>query len=517
MSISKIKKSAESLLSQLSSGKEYTTKYVFDRLATAAEKHPKDILINTMRDVMYKKASNQLFISQSEISDLYNSLYNYSGSYSAFRNEMSDLLPSKFAQGTPSKKDASGSRFDMGKTLEPLQRDDLNKMAQEFAGVFSLAPKGSFSQLDNNSYKKAEKFTSVQLKSIGCEPKYVRAVKANDHFILCVASYQTPGAGEVSLKVPVQMSGATPTLPTHFIDESNLEKLSQQNVLVYLKQQETEAANKVTTKVAENRISSEIQIDRLDRASNLEKWANLEQELIEATTKYDRNTVRLATSILDSELKSMDLVNPQVKVASSYNNGLNYEISFGSPRGRINADLKMEIVSGQPIPPLKFSCQNTEYEFSKRGFETINRSIKTASTINTVAEDMERMDYNQLINIMIKSANVSDFKTSEDVLSVIQTKYSGQQVVNALNKYSSLLKHNSKNAEREALIKEAVRKGELIKTPNSFDLYSPQYGMPLSKLAFDASGKLIPKYRYQNENLKESEEMNIMTSQIKLT
>ena len=62
------------------------------------------------------------------------------------------------------------------------------------------------------------------------------------------------------------------------------------------------------------------------------------------------------------------------------------------------------------------------------------------------------------------------------------------------------------------MIKEAVRKGDLIKVPTMLDLYSPKFKLPLSKLAFDAQGELVPKYRHQNENLKNSE--TITTSEL---
>ena len=43
----------------------------------AAEKHPRDILLNTMRDVLEKKAAKSEFIDQTEISELYNSYINF--------------------------------------------------------------------------------------------------------------------------------------------------------------------------------------------------------------------------------------------------------------------------------------------------------------------------------------------------------------------------------------------------------------------------------------------------------
>ena len=146
-------------------------------------------------------------------------------------------MPENYLAVKEQKKDASGSRIDLGSSMEPLQdyRSDLNKLAQELSGVFSLAPKGPFVNYDNNLMKKAEKFASVQLKSIGCEPRTVRAVSNNEHFILCVASYPTNSRSEVSISIPVEFNGSMPTMPTHFVENAELKRLSQENGFGFIK------------------------------------------------------------------------------------------------------------------------------------------------------------------------------------------------------------------------------------------------------------------------------------------
>jgi len=520
MSINKLKKAAEKALQNINNGKSYSIKYVYNRVAIAAEKHPRDILLNTMRDVLEKKASSQNFINQKEISGLYNSLYNYSGSYSEFRSELGDLLTKDFGVAKKSATDASGSRDKNYALNEPLHtyRSDLNKLAQEFSGIFNLDQRGSFSELSSNSSRKAEKFAKLQLKSIGCDPLSVRAIRNNDHFILCLASYPSLKNTEISLKVPVQIKSGQPSLPTHFVENDKLTRLSQENVLVFLKTSEQQNIKNAKSKYSKLRISDEISIDRLDSADNISKWANLEQDILEASTKYNKNTIKLASAILSSELKSFNLVNPQISIKSVFENGVNCRVKFASINNISDIIIPVEIHSGQPIMPLKFSHNKEEYSFSKKGFERLNgRLYENKGSVSLISEYTNDMDYNQLIGLMTSSANHGDFKSAEDALYSIQNKYSGQQVINAISKYSKLLQINSDNKNRQELIANALKRGDLIKTSTSFDLYSPKYGVTLSKLAFDNAGDLIPKYRYKNSNLKESEGFNITTSQIKLT
>ena len=519
MDIKKLLEQAKKALSHLENGKEYPTRHVYNKVAIAAEKHNSDILLNTMRDVLEKKAKSQQFISQKEIADLYNSLYKYSGSYSEFRNELGYLLPEKFGAAKALTKGAENSRFDMGKKIEAIQ--DMDKSLYETSYTLSSAltnyPKGSFATMSDSMVKKAEKFTRVQLKSVGCKPTAIKAVAKNDHFILCNATFPTENKREASVKIPVQFKNGHPLLPSHFVDNGELVEINQANIYAHIKSADISLSKEAKNKFQELRSQGDITIQRTDLADSISKWANFEQELLETSTRYDAKIVRLANKCLDFELKSIGLSNPQIKLASSYDRGLNFDVEINTPSGKVTVEVPVEISNNQPLTPVKFSFQNQDINFDKRGFGKLFEIKKTAGSVSLNTDYSEKFDYNQLINMMIVSANQGDFRTAEDAIYSIQRKYSGQQVSNALSKYSQLLKNNSESSERNELIKAAVRRGDLIKTPTSFDLYSPKYKLPLSKLSFDTKGNLVPKYRDQQNNQKESEKFSISTSQIKLT
>ena len=74
-------------------------------------------------------------------------------------------------------------------------------------------------------------------------------------------------------------------------------------VLVSLKNKEYQNKLAAKSKFSELRKNDNIEIQRTDLANDLSKWANVEQDLIEATTKYDRNTVKLASSIFKCRTK----------------------------------------------------------------------------------------------------------------------------------------------------------------------------------------------------------------------
>ena len=103
------------------------------------------------------------------------------------------------------------------------------RLAQELSGVFDLDKKGSFSAFSDNTIKKAEKFAKLQMTALGCAPQTVKAIKSNDHFVLCTASVDTSDFTQVEVSVPVQVTNGIPSLPTHFVQDNGLVKLNKEN------------------------------------------------------------------------------------------------------------------------------------------------------------------------------------------------------------------------------------------------------------------------------------------------
>jgi hypothetical protein len=64
------------------------------------------------------------------------------------------------------------------------------------------------------------------------------------------------------------------------------------------------------------------------------------------------------------------------------------------------------------------------------------------------------------------------------------------------------------------MIKEAIRRGDLIRTKNSVEWFCPKLGLPLSKVAFDERGRPVPKFRNEKRGLDSIEGTVISTSKI---
>lgn len=508
---------AERALAKLQNGKSFPTKYVVDRLNNAAENYPRDILICTARDVIQKKASTNNFISQQEVYGVYNSLYNYSGGYSKFREVLGDLLPTEEVKYDLPTKNASGSRDNLAGNAESIfvNNESTKEAADSFAHIFSLSSEGSFSTSGNKTIRKAEKFAKLQLNSLGCAPKAISAVKNNEHFILCKASFQSTSTKESSLNIPVQVKNGNPVLPEYFISEGNLVPLNKENVLVHLKAEEQDFKKYELDAFASQRRTDCLSVDKAVVPQSLKSFANLEDELMTAASKFSKEQVNMARSVVDMELKGFGFKNPQVKVAGSVDNGILFSVELPVMGKVSSVEVPVKFRNGKVLYPSSFICENKTYDFNQSSVLKVASENSKSSAFNHNDVDWDSMSYHSLVNTMEDSVARGNLKLAEDCLAQIQNKYSGQQVLNALTSYSSLLKKSS-GVNQESFVKEALRRGELIKTPTSFDLYSPKYGMYLSKLAFDSQGNLIPKRNLKYDNQKESNKFEITSYNIKI-
>lgn len=516
MSLDKLLKAAQALSSQMNSGKEFSTRYVADVLAKKAEEHPSDIIIHLMRDVVTKRASSQNFISQKEIGELYGSLVNYGGGENStrFRTVCAGFLPQEMEKKAEERKDASHMRAGQ-QHVKTLQEYDtgLGKMAEEFAGIFSLNKKGSFSGFSDNTSSKAIKFTKAQLDSYGCYPKSIVATAENEHFILCKAAFETRSSNEVTLDIPVQISGGVPRLPSHFVGDSGLEAITKENILVALKSKEEQKKFSNVNKFASERDSRELKIDNVTAPKAIQHLTDIEDRVLIASSKFDNQQVDLARRTLSTELKSVGL-NAQLKFAGSNDRG----VVFSTKIANASYEFPVEFSMGRPLMPSHFISDSKKYNFSSSNLRKVaSMQPKGESSFSLRKESYDNMSYHQLMNEMITSVASKDFSSAEDALSSIQSKFDDTQVIHAVQKYASLLKTAGMNEERENLIKAAVQKGDLIRVSTSLDLYSPKYALPLSKLAFDEHGELIPLSRAnQRKNMEESMTFGISSHQIKI-
>ena len=131
---------------------------------------------------------------------------------------------------------------------------------------------------------------------------------------------------------------------------------------------------------------------------------------------------------------------------------------------------------------------------------------------------MKTASYHELCDLMTNSIVSDDFRSAEDCLLTIQARFGDAMHKKAFDMYVSTMTSSAKSKSNEDLVKAAMQRGDLIRVPTSVEPYSPKFGLPMSKLAFDEDGSLRIKGREEKlQNMKDSETFGISSYNIKLT
>lgn len=501
--ISKLKLEAEKAIERLVNGKTYTTKYALDRINAALDENPRDVLIGTMRDAVKKYAQKNSFITQEKIGSLYDHLCGLSYNKGNFRDSLEDLLPVKNHISPDITKGASGSRMDHTGQLPPLVED--SELSKELGGVFSLDSGPTIPNYNNNTLKRAEKFAKVQLDSIGHPPVNVSAVRSNNHFVLCSATYKMANHDTVTVAIPVSIHNGAPSLPEAFIKSGSLVELNNDNLFIHLKEAQNDLSKSRSR--SDFRKNSSIKMNNIAVPEVLEGLANIDDALVVAASNYSPNQVKMASSVVASELSGYGVVNPQISVSSANDKSITFSADIPTKKGRLAVSIPVEIVNGNPILPSNFTFNESLYNFSADGFSKFSNDISVSNNgvLSRQKKDMSKQSYHMLVDTMIEGVSSGDLRMAEDALATIGGKFDSGQYRAAFDKFSKLLKHSSQSSERDKMIKSALKTGDLIMVSTSVEPYCPKLGLPVSKVAFDDKGRMIPARKSSKaDNLTES-------------
>ncbi len=510
---------------QLKNGKTFLASYVVERFEKVAEANPNDQLVGNMRDVFVKKAKTQPFFSQKEITESYDHLLGLAGGHTSFRDNLSDFLlenrkiTEKVSKGSEIRKE----EYD-NKNLESIYKD--TPLSNAFSEFF-FGKESSFGLYNKISDNTVEKVVSNQLKSVGCTPSEIKVLNKNEHFSLCAAVYSTNSLKKVSVYIPVQNKDGIVQIPENFIQDEKLVPITRDNIALAIKEQEYKSKDFDSKKFSEQRSLDEmVKAPKKEPAPFLKELVDLENVFVAASNKFSADQIKLASSVLSFELAKMKVPYSNIKIAGSTQSELLFDVFIPTNHGNGVIQVPVEVHNGKPLIPSKFAAIVTEnsdqstFDFNKSGFDKFYM-VMSEGTVNVKTarqkDGMNLMGYPELKMTIVEGVSKKDYKSAEDALSIIQDKFGPEKFKVALEEFSTMLKQSSSSidSKRQELIKEAIRRKELIKIPTTIEYYSPKLGLPLSKIAFDDNGVMIPVSRKIADS--QLSEVEITTSKVYLT
>lgn len=513
---------AQNLLERLESGKTYPADYVVKRFQKAATDHSTDQLIGNMRDVLVKVASKRAYINQNEIGKLYDQMYGLSGGQTAFRDSLGDLLPEN-RQFAKVAYPGSSSRKLEEKNVEPIYKD--SELSNAFSVLFSLGGDSSFSTYKPGQDKSVQKAVIAKLSGLGSTPLGVDIIQTNEHFTLCAANYQSQSSAKISVLIPVQTTDGITKEPQHLILGEEVVPLDGRNLFASIKEQERHIKQNGQKRFASERGTGApaIEIDKVVVPNSLKSFTDLENDLIAAASKFSTLQIKTAIQVLHGEFSSFGANNTTIKIASSDQNSIIFDVHIPTKVGKSVVHVPVEINPAGVLLPSKFAAKTNNgesiYDFSKAGFDKFVTSLNVKSASLVAAREtgeLSKMSYHQLMDQIIEGVASQDFRMSEDALQVIEKRFGSKMFLTAFDQFSQLLKHSSSQASsRQEFIKAAYERGDLIKISTSVDLYCPKLGLPVSKVDFDEKGRVIAKGR--RSKLNQVQDSLISTNRILFT
>lgn len=506
----KIVLEAQKALDLIKNGEIYTSSYVISRFEKAADENPSDQLIGNMRDVIVKRASSNMFFSQSEISELYKTMYGISGGHTAFRDELGDLLPES-AQLAKVAYTSSNIRKMEEVPLEPIYKN--SDLSDAFSVLFSMGKDSSFASFKEADAKSVQKVVISKLAALGRSPVSVDVLAQNEHFALASAVYQNRNHEQLSIYIPVQMSNGQPIEPSLMVQGTETVDLNKDNLYIYLKEASHYKKASARANFAGDTGTTQPKIEPVVLPKTLESLANFDTDLIKVATNFTPEQVYMGVNMLTTEISSYTNVKPQIKVASSDKNHILFNAKLPASPVPVTIDIPVEYHNKHPILPSRFAANIASgydmiYDFSQSGFNKLYEQVKdNSSEYNKIARlnsPMGEMSYHQLVDQVIDGVATKDYNKAEDALGVIEARFGEELHIKAMSQYANLLKHSSAvSTSRGDLIKKAQASGQLITVPTTVELYSPKLGLPVSKIDFDNEGNMYPKGRvpkYDNQN-----------------
>lgn len=511
MSLKLLKKQAQQALHSIENGKEYPSQWVMNRFDTAWDKNQKDQVIGNMRSVLSKVASKKDYFSQKEITNLYDKFSNIAGGDSQFRNELGDLLLEGYG------KTAGAKKTELSKTASDLKSavsiNEKSKLSDAFGVLFSFGSNDDSGLVNKNLLKKAERLTSLELNAIGIKPDMVSAVKSNEHFILCNAYFKNRDFSSSHVSIPVQISEGSVSIPNQVISGADLVKLNKENVLVLLKSAQHEKKQKDISKFSQLRQYEVIKTPDVKVPAPLMEKLNISEELILASNKYSGDQVKLASSVVSNEVLSWG-ARAQIKFAGTNDKGLSFLVKTATSLGEKSFVVPVQVTGNKVAMPSEFISDSTKFDFSKEGYSQFLSGGKVANaSFSRDFDDLAKLTYAQLMDVVIDGVSKKDYKASEDALSVVGSKFGPERFKTALEDFQKLVKVASKTLDQD-LIKTAVKNGHLIRTKNSVEWFCPKLGLPLSKIAFDEKGRPVPKFRNEKRDLESIDGTYISNSKV---
>jgi hypothetical protein len=519
MDFAHIKRIAETLSKQAHDSEKIAVPLLASKLSKAASENPDDYTVGMLNKVIARmNGDRHLYISRSEIRELYNKLYSRNTKFaSIFADELGREEVSPIQTYNRQDEDTFG-RVDQAmkdKLIDPVLASALNNAF----GTPSLP-------LNDTMASRAK--TACEVKTMGINlRKSFSVVDAKDGVLVVRASFETP-RGETSVLVPVEFSEQSALSPEVFIGNSGPQDLGKESLSSYIyanagkklavspsivlnaalsiKGSASGKVSEVDLAITKLNATREAQSEYLAPSITGQKLESYEDNLVVKMPQYKDAEIESFARAFDSPqgiasyrhkapvvaagldlvrktASSFGLKDAQVSVCDSNDSCVFYAVA--SNAGRVAFKVPVKIESGKVCYPSLMISGGMPESFSQESIRRIateqSMDFKTAA----VASANYGLKPSELVAIVKSASAEENYAKAEDALNILSQSGDDKAYNTAFAVFSGAL----------AGVKSAVAPESKctmqVKTASSIHPLCGHLNLPLYKTTVDKNGQCI--------------------------
>lgn len=531
MSLDKINELVNSIAKLVESSEKNNEKVAIPvlsvKLHRLAEAHPYDQSIVSMASIVSKMADHdKLFITRTELKDLYNKLYS--------RNtKLAEYLEAELGSAPEIKKEAfEQTQAPLTNSHKPFVDPVLaNALAAAWDGAVPLK---SFTQ-DAATLAKRAVASNLDVWNLRASTLDVEA--GNEYFIVIKADYNTP-KGTTSVFVPVETRKGKVLEPSVFMCNAGPQELNNTNLKNYitkfagakLRVRAGDVLKVLTKEVTGTDIISDLEMAVTKVASAKEQGhkeagfiGGITGQSIYSEPKKDVNLphsketetfaakfasasgiadfthgsdkLNLGRDVIVRQLAGFGIKNPQIRVISSDDTTIFYGVSlFG---GKTAFKVPVKIANDRIVSPDVLICDGSVASFSKESISDLLVASATDSKVAAATSSQHALTPAELVQNVRMAVAEGNYSKAEDALNILQQSGNATAYRDAFASYINGMGAIKKEASEKTTC------SRIVKNATSSHPLCGHTNLPLHKVYQDEHGNCQPLYR---KGMKETSE-----------
>lgn len=496
----------------------------------ALESYPTDHTIAAVANFLNKRAEAKtlagLFMTRSELADVYNKLYTPNSKFAeVFKDEMALPEPVETKRMLRSENEGIAVENDYARVADPVLANALSE---------AFSKDGKLQVYSVSTANQAKKVCLAELSDQGLvDPKRISIFAGNEDLLICEAVYETP-KGNSHVLIPVEVSNNKPLFPTIFLSqdgfvELNAEALANhlqktagksfrvdgQKILEVLSVAKNGSAPepmsaveyaylqmKAATETPAEHSADGIVYQKIDSYEPAVKEPVYEQEpevalfaknLTSARGQAEfllgKSAVSAGEKVIARKMAGFGMPHAQIAVAGSSDNAIFYAVSVGSDAG---FKVPVSVSNGNVNEPVMAIASGRPVEFSKEGISQLMASSEVDSRMVAAASPLSSLTPSALVDEVRKAMASDNYRQAEEALAVLSV---GEDAV----AYNTALTVYVGGLSKTASVKQETSCNQIVRFGSSKHPICGHTGLPLHKVYQDSNGDCLPLYRKHTE------------------